>query len=448
MKPSMVPRREVSGASTIGRDESRKPLLKAYMFQRRVLFCCSCLMVLSLLTWIIAIATDHWIIISGAGGIFIPETRRFFMSSHSGLWRFCRNTVIPSPLKDADVVRNFTSFAIQNPTTLREAQRNCSRLDFIKDFSKSEVHMPLENFTEEARQRMFAHWVLDDRASFNKFKDEFYRLVLSTKEARDELIAIDAKPRIIDPVDVKGIISKNIFGKALQTVVVNSTNYYFVIPETAQMAMFKGWNERAYVPRLFWPYAKELGLPAYVLDEERVILQLVPPKPPKNNKPTKYYKYEANSRCKYIDMFPSAGERMDPGFDWTLMDYIRSQASFACITVFVMILGSVFSFYTFQNPRYMFKRLAGGIDLVAASTAMVVLQVLFASVDYTKEHLFYSYPDGAELTYGYGVFFAWFTFGVNLVSGFLFIWYSGKKKGSKAPTDEIAAADEMTIMGR
>lgn len=71
MKPSMVPRREVSGASTIGRDESRKPLLKAYMFQRRVLFCCSCLMVLSLLTWIIAIATDHWIIISGAGGKYI-----------------------------------------------------------------------------------------------------------------------------------------------------------------------------------------------------------------------------------------------------------------------------------------------------------------------------------------------------------------------------------------
>ena len=51
--------------STIGRDEARKPLMKAYMFQRRVLFSCSCLMVLSLIFWIIAIATDHWIIISG-----------------------------------------------------------------------------------------------------------------------------------------------------------------------------------------------------------------------------------------------------------------------------------------------------------------------------------------------------------------------------------------------
>lgn len=71
-------KREVSSASTVGREENRKPLLKAYMFQRRVLFCCSCLMVLSLLTWIIAIATDHWIIITGAGGkyaIFHRETR-------------------------------------------------------------------------------------------------------------------------------------------------------------------------------------------------------------------------------------------------------------------------------------------------------------------------------------------------------------------------------------
>lgn len=224
------------------------------------------------------------------------------MSSHSGLWRFCRNTAIPTPLKDADVVRNFTAFAIQNPTVLREAQRNCSRLDFIKEFSRAEIHhVPMENFTEEARQRMFAHWVQDDKVAFNKMRAEFNRLVLATQEVRDGLVAIDAKPRIVDPVDVQGIINKNIFGKALQTVVVNGTNYYFVIPETAQAAMFKGWNEKPYVPRLFWPYVRELDLPGYVLDENRIILQLVPPKPPKSGRQNKHYKYEMNSKLRLLN---------------------------------------------------------------------------------------------------------------------------------------------------
>lgn len=67
-RESIKMKRDIS-TSTIGREE-RKPQMEAYMFERRMLFGCSVVYGLSLIGWIIAIATDHWIVISGQGGEF------------------------------------------------------------------------------------------------------------------------------------------------------------------------------------------------------------------------------------------------------------------------------------------------------------------------------------------------------------------------------------------
>ncbi|XP_068144046.1 uncharacterized protein [Drosophila tropicalis] len=447
-------KREVS-TSTIGRDEARRPLMEAYMFQRRVLLGCSLLMVVSLIIWITAIATDHWIIISGGSGIFIPESRRFFMSSHSGLWRHCRNTIVPNALSNAQVVRNFSSMSYTSQTNINDARRNLSHMEFIRQFALESLDESNE-FTESARRRMFAHWARGEEDDFQMFRSAFHKLIMSTEAGQRDYNATANKPIPIDPLDVSGIIKRKTFGAALQRVKYNNTWSYYVIPEIAQQAIFSNWTDYPLVVRLLGTYIRDIGIPAFVLNDERVILILTPPLPPSRGGQTAFYSYIPNQRCKYIDMFPNSNTlRNEPGFDdelmvtwYTLSDYIRTQASFACITLFVMSLGAVFSFYTFFNPRYMFKRLAGGIHLVAASTALVVLQVLFSSIDYTKDNLFYAYPDGAQLTYGYGVYLAWFTFAVNILCGVMFLWYSGKKKGAKAPTDEIAMADEPTIMGR
>ncbi|KAL7735526.1 hypothetical protein ACLKA6_010558 [Drosophila palustris] len=422
--------------------------MEAYMFQRRVLLGCSLLMVISLVVWILAISTDHWIIISGGTGIFIPESRRFFMSSHSGLWRHCRNTIVPNALSNAQVVRNFSSMSYTSQSLINDAKRNLSHMDFIKDFAEEKLDGS-DTFSENARRRMFAHWARGEDEDFQTFRNAFHKLVMSTELSQREFNATATKPIPIDPLDVKGIIARNTFGSALQRVKYNNTWSYYVIPEVAQQSIFTNWTNYPLVVRLLGTYIRDIGIPAFVLNEDRVIMILVPPLPPKKGGQTANYSYIPYPRCKYIDMFLNPQTlRNEPGFDEELMDYIRTQASFACITLFVMSLGAVFSFYTFMNPRYMFKRLAGGIHLVAASTALVVLQVLFSSIDYTKENLFYAYPDGAELTYGYGVYLAWFTFVVNIVCGLMFLWYSGKKKGAKAPNDEVAMADEPTIMGR
>jgi hypothetical protein len=102
-------------------------------------------------------------------------------------------------------------------------------------------------------------------------------------------------------------------------------------------------------------------------------------------------------RCTYHNLFAEeAAIAADPAIDDDMIDLSRIAATFSIITIFVMVLGFIFTVYTFLNPRYMFKRLAGGVHFISGLSSATVCRVLHASVEHAQEHLSYAFPDTAD----------------------------------------------------
>jgi hypothetical protein len=88
------------------------------------------------------------------------------------------------------------------------------------------------------------------------------------------------------------------------------------------------------------------------------------------------------------------------------------------------------------------------LSYIAGACVLAVIEVLISSIGYEKKHLPFTFPPGATHTYGFSIFLAWLVFIMLLVSGCAFMIYSRKRKGHKAPTEEIEIADQPTIIGR
>lgn len=79
---------------------------------------------------------------------------------------------------------------------------------------------------------------------------------------------------------------------------------------------------------------------------------------------------------------------------------------------------------------------------------MVVIQVLLSSIEYESIYVLDNFPKGTLLKYDYSLILAWIVFLCNFMAGLIFMLFSRKRKRDKAPTEEIAMADEPTIIGR
>lgn len=212
------------------------------------------------------------------------------MSSHSGLWCHCRYTSIPYALPAARVARNFTSIAFQTPSTIIDAKLNISKEAYIDNFLNVNNTGSINDFTDDIKRRMFALWVKNDPV-FNEYKQAFLSHISALPE--NNIPVKDEGPILLKSTDIN---TNRIFGDSLLEVKINNTDYFIIAPKAARTAIFDNWNDRLYVPKLFWPYVKDLNISAYVTNTDGYILLLVPPKPPKHKKNANGYEYTPNSK--------------------------------------------------------------------------------------------------------------------------------------------------------
>ncbi|KAK6624193.1 hypothetical protein RUM44_011051 [Polyplax serrata] len=104
--------------------------------------------------------------------------------------------------------------------------------------------------------------------------------------------------------------------------------------------------------------------------------------------------------------------------------------------------------YMFHRQKNTFTRVIRDCGVFAAGSTLPVIEVVVNSIEHEKKHMPFTYPPGATHRYGYSFVLAWLVFVCNLLSGCAFFIFSRKRKGQKAPNEEIAMADCPTIIGR
>ncbi|XP_064478860.1 uncharacterized protein LOC135392112 isoform X2 [Ornithodoros turicata] len=146
-------------------------------------------------------------------------------------------------------------------------------------------------------------------------------------------------------------------------------------------------------------------------------------------------KGEQESTCSFFKVFPSEEEiRSNIELDRTILEYTRSEVAFCVISLFLLIMGIGFSLYTFIEPRYMYKRLAGGVHFLCAGVMVVIMEVESNSATYEEKYLSARHPKGCRWSYGFSYYLSWVTFCVFIVSGITFIVCSRKRKNTDFDT--------------
>ena len=80
--------------------------------------------------------------------------------------------------------------------------------------------------------------------------------------------------------------------------------------------------------------------------------------------------------------------------------------------------------------------------------SVVLINVVSGGADFSRRKLPSLHPEGSTWHFGFSYYFAWFVAVIFFAACAAFLFYSRKKKGDKALSDDMAMADRPTIIGR
>lgn len=251
--------------------------------------------------------------------IYVPLTKRYFLLSHTGLWRVCRYTIIPEPITDEALPRNFTDLSLTNQTAIDNLKRKIAREEYIEEFL-SELEEPVDAITtidEAFKRALFANWIRNT-SEFPLFKARYKGILESdTLSQQSNLLAERAAAALTSPTLLESqtngaktitpattstdpavaLTANETIGGALSEVHYNGTFIKIIVPEALRNALFTYWEEKPNVLSLLLSYANDMDIPLTMTSANGKKLVIRPPPPPKDGKSHGHFKYTPHGMC-------------------------------------------------------------------------------------------------------------------------------------------------------
>ena len=102
---------------------------------------------------------------------------------------------------------------------------------------------------------------------------------------------------------------------------------------------------------------------------------------------------------------------------------LRSELSLSGVTLLLTIGALLFSWYSINNPKYTYRRLAAVLHLFVAASLLAVIQLVES-----KSHHQLHREGSKNLLYGYSYLLAWCSFLVSILAAVTFLLSSRKRK--------------------